>query len=80
MTDNVTLFSGVTRLDTDPDRLLKAAAGHLSDVVVLGWSKDGAFHFAASNADGGEVLWLLERARHKLMLTTDRLESEIDEG
>ena len=74
MTDNVTRFPGTTTLDLAPDTLLTEAVGQLSDVVIVGFNHDGEFWFASSSADAAEVVWLLERTKHKLMQTTDALE------
>lgn len=57
----------VTRLDLDPDRVLTKAIGECESVVILGYDKDGAEYFASSLADGGSVLWLLERLKKKLL-------------
>lgn len=69
---NVVGFTGITRLDIDPDRVLGAAAGQLEGVVVLGLTKDGEEeYFASSYADGGTVVWLLERCKKKLLEAWD---------
>lgn len=61
-------FPGVTRLPTDPYRIIKRACqAELTSVVILGFDKDGNEFFAASDADGGTVLWHLERAKLKLL-------------
>lgn len=67
MTAQILDFTGITTLDLDPDRVLAQATGKLQGVVVLGFDKDGDFHFASSYADGGDVLWLLEVAKKKLL-------------
>jgi hypothetical protein len=72
---NVVPFPGVTSLDTPPERVLEVAAEReLDEIVIIGCRKDGGFYFASSFADGGDVIWLLERAKHKLMQITDNLE------
>lgn len=71
MTNNVVDFTGVTRLDLDPDRILKNATGYLSEVVILGFTKDGEEYFASSKASGADVLWHLERAKKKLLEMVD---------
>ncbi len=68
---NVIEFRGITKLDLDPDRVLSKAIGELEDVVVIGFHKDGSEYFASSKSDGAEVLWHLERAKHRLMQTVD---------
>jgi len=66
--DNVTKFTGETRLKTPVPKILASAAGaRLQDVVVIGWREDGEMYFASSSADGAEVLWLLRQAEHELI-------------
>lgn len=61
-------WGGVTRLETPPTKILATAAGkNLSEVVVVGYDKDGDFYFASSKADGPSVLWALEKAKIKLL-------------
>ena len=64
----------VTRLDLDPERILRAAldAG-MTEVVVIGVDRDGLEYFAASQSGGPDVLWHIERARHKLMQVVDQI-------
>lgn len=65
---NVILFNGITRLDLDPERVIEAAAkAGLTAVVILGYDADEEEYFASSFADGGDVLWLLERLKLKLL-------------
>lgn len=64
---NVVVLPVVTKLDLPPDRLLEAALGQLDSVVIIGYDKDGNEYFASSCADGGDVLWLLERSKLKLL-------------
>lgn len=65
--DDIILFPGITRLDIPADRVLRAAMDVLEGVVVLGYDADGEEYFASSYADGGDVIWLLERCK-KLLL------------
>jgi hypothetical protein len=67
LTAKILDFTGITSLDQDPERVLAKAAGQLLGVVVVGYDQDGDFYFASSYADGGEVLWLLEVAKKKLL-------------
>jgi len=72
MADNVIPWEGITRLDTDPSRVIEAAAKvDFEHVVIIGFCAGGSEYFASSQADGGSVLWHLERAKHKLMLIAD---------
>lgn len=67
-TDNVVDLPIVTTLPLDVGRILdRAKAANMSEVVVLGYDADGEFYFAASESDGGTILWLLEVAKRKLM-------------
>ncbi|KQT52207.1 MULTISPECIES: hypothetical protein [unclassified Aureimonas] len=72
---DVVAFTGITKLDTDPDRVLAEAADKLEGVVICGVGKDGDLYFASSFADGADVLWWMRRAEHALMKITDALES-----
>lgn len=60
-------FTGISRLDLDPDRMLESNMGQLEGFVICGYDKDGGEVFASTYADGGTVLWLLERCRKKLL-------------
>ena len=60
-------LNNITRLDLPVDQILEVAKGRLSGVVILGYDQEGDEYFASSYADGGEVLWLLERCKKKLL-------------
>lgn len=60
-------IGNLTRLDGDPDKILKAAIGELDGVVITGFDKDGEVWAASSYADGGTVMWLLEACKNKMM-------------
>jgi hypothetical protein len=64
-------FKGITKLDLDPDTILENNKGKLEGVVIMGWDKDGEEFFASSYADGGTVLWLVERLKKALLETAD---------
>lgn len=67
-------WGGITKLDTDPRRVLESALERgMSAVVVIGYDEDGGEYFASSLADGGDVVWHLERAKFKLMVIADEL-------
>ena len=53
----------------DPDNVLEQAMGQYSEVLVIGWDKDDDFDVRATLglSDGGDVLWLIETFRHKVM-------------
>jgi len=61
-----------TRLDIPPERVLtKALEVGMTEVVICGFDADGNEYFASSQADGGDVLWHMERAKWRLMQVTD---------
>lgn len=70
--DNVIILPVATRLDIPPKRVLDAASAEdLDRVVVIGRKKDGSYYFSSSTADGGEVLWQMERAKLALLRAGD---------
>ena len=77
MSDNVVKFHGATRLDLSPDQVLQEAIGEVETVVVLGWDKDGTEYFASSVADGGTVVWLLERCKKMLFEKADDISNGV---
>lgn len=64
-------FDGITRLDLPPDRILEQAMGNMESVVVIGYDKDGDEYFASSQANGPDVLWILERMKLRLLRVSD---------
>ncbi len=61
-------LNNITYLDLPPDRILEQSKGELEGVVVIGvGKKDGEDYFASSYADGGQVLWMLEKAKKALL-------------
>jgi hypothetical protein len=71
--DVVVPFTGITKLDLPAERIVSgASAANLETVVVIGFDGNGDFFFSSNKADGGEVLWLMELARKKLMEIGDQ--------
>jgi hypothetical protein len=68
---NIVRFTGITKLDIPADQVIESALGKLEGVVILGYDKDGQEYFASSYADGGNMLWLLERAKKALLEMAD---------
>jgi hypothetical protein len=67
-TAQIIRWSGITRHDIPVERILEAAGGAgLRVAVVIGYDAEGDEYFAASVADDADVVWLLERAKHKLI-------------
>jgi hypothetical protein len=71
MSADIVNFPGISYLDLPPDRILEGASGKLDRVVVIGYTADGQEYFASSIADGGEVVWLMERMKLKLLRIGD---------
>lgn len=77
MTAKIIPFKGITKLDLDPDTILESLKGRLDGFVILGYEKDSGDtrasteFFSSTYADGGQVMWLLERCKHKLMNIAD---------
>lgn len=68
---NVIALDTVSSIDVPASRVLAAALeADLDGVVILGY-QNGREYFASSYANGRDCLWLIERARHKLMRITD---------
>jgi hypothetical protein len=77
-------FSGITRLDILPGEVLtRALEQQFEGVVILGYLADGSQYFASTYADGGTVLWLLEKCKIALLDVGQRGEfdgSDLPEG
>jgi hypothetical protein len=64
---NLEVLNLITNQDISPDRVLLNCVGKMKNAVVIGWDKDNDFYFASSQADGGDILWLMELAKKKLL-------------
>jgi fructose-1,6-bisphosphatase/inositol monophosphatase family enzyme len=68
LVDKVTVLPVVTRLDLDVERVLLAAIEAKPEfVVIIGEDAEGQLYFASSKADGGDILWWMEKAKRALM-------------
>ena len=68
---NVTVLPVITTLDVEAERVLKAALeSELKTCIIIGERADGELYFAATVADGGDVLWWIEKAKLALMGVT----------
>ena len=66
--DKVVTLNIPTRLDIPVERVHDAARDvNLQSIVIIGYDEDGDFYFASSYADGGDVLWLMEMAKKRLL-------------
>jgi hypothetical protein len=79
MSAKIIPFNGITRLDLNPDMVLENTKGKLEGVIIIGYNKEGDEYFASSYADGGDVLWLLERMKLRLLnIEEERNETDYD--
>lgn len=68
MTAEIVTLNCDTVLPIEPDRVLSAAQGvGLSDVLVVGRDAQGEIYVAASVADAGALLLLLEAAKRQVL-------------
>ncbi len=51
------------------DSVLEQAIGNFDQVLLIGWDKSGGLDARATLGlkDGGDILWLIEVFKHKLM-------------
>lgn len=62
------VFDGISRLDLSAERILQAAIdAKIETAVILGYDAYGEFYFASTKGDGGDVIWLMEIAKKKLL-------------
>lgn len=57
----------LTRLDIDPDKVLKGAEGQLKFAMVIGIDQDDCDYLAASTSDKTKLIMALETIKFKLM-------------
>jgi len=67
MSDNIIPLGNITKLDLPVDTVLEGAKDKLEGVVLIGYDNDGELYFASTYADGGTVLWLMEKAKKALL-------------
>lgn len=63
----VVSFRGVTKLDLNPDQTLEGLKGSLKGFVLIGYDLEDNTFFSSTYAEGGDVLWLIEKLKHMLM-------------
>ncbi len=64
-------LGNVTKLDLDPDMVLENSKGDFAGFIIAGFDKEGNEMFASTYADGGDVMWLLERMKLMLLRVAD---------
>jgi hypothetical protein len=65
--NNVIRFTGLTKLDIEPDNILQKAIGELKEVLVIGTTKDGNQYLASSSSDAKNMIWHIETAKFMIM-------------
>ena len=63
-------FTGLSRINKDPIRMLESAKkgyGKEGKILVVGWDSDGYFCSQTNLACAGDILWLMEVARKRLL-------------
>ena len=66
--DNVVILPVITTIPIPVDRILsQAMKADLKMCIIIGENADGSLYFGSSEPDGGDVLWLLERAKLALL-------------
>ena len=64
----VTPFDGLTKADLPIKAVLKGAKQHCrGGIVVISFDEDGELYFASSFGDNARTLWLIERAKMRLL-------------
>lgn len=68
MSDNVVNIGVSTTLDLPSERILGGAREReITDIVLLGYDKDGEFYMACAPADLRDMLVLVELAKRQIM-------------
>jgi hypothetical protein len=66
--DNLVYLDTETSLPIPVNRVLDGAhQANMTEVVVIGWDENGDLYMSTSESDGGNVLWLLEVAKNRLL-------------
>lgn len=72
MSAEVIELNMVTKIDLPAERVLrKAIEANVQSCIVLGYDENGEEYFCSSIADGGTVVWLMERCKSKLLRIAD---------
>jgi hypothetical protein len=62
----VVFLNNTTRLNLPAQRVIDGLP-EMEDVVIMGYESTGEIYFASSVADGGSVLWLMEKCKKMLL-------------
>lgn len=69
MSDKITKLQTTTFLDLPVNAVLEGAVDRITNVVIMGYDKDGDYYFASSIAEGPDILWLLEQYKKRILET-----------
>ena len=47
----------------DPDTLLENMKGHMDQLFIIGWDKDGLLTMSCTSTTPPQLVWLLEQAK-----------------
>lgn len=67
MSAEIIRLNCLTTLDIPANAVLEHAINKLDHVILAGWDTNGELYCASSLADGGEVLWLLEKMKQRVL-------------
>jgi hypothetical protein len=65
--NNIVRFTGLTKLDLEPDAILNKAIGELREVLIIGTTLDGNQYLASSSNDAKNMIWHVETAKFMIM-------------
>lgn len=60
-------FSGKTSNDIEARKVLEAAIGKVTAVLLIGEDTNGKWYFASSVGDKREMLWWIEEFKQRLL-------------
>ena len=61
-------FNHFTKGHVPPKKVLGGVCEELEEVLVIGRIAGGGGYYAASTSDGGDLLWMVEQFKAKLMM------------
>jgi len=65
---NVADFTGKTKLHTPVNKILAGASSKgATDIVVIGWDRDGDLFLMSSDADAANVNYLIDQGKLELL-------------
>ena len=66
--ENAVELIGITKSEVPVERVLNGASkADLKHCIIVGTTNEDNLYFASSQADGGDILWMMEKAKQLLM-------------